>query len=94
MAKSLHPCPRCDGTWRRLRAGFGVFCGIGITARVSTLAVSGIANAPLLIAPMDAFAIILFAVPASPPAQPLPVIGGHMVAALVGRREGGQWAQG
>jgi CBS domain-containing membrane protein len=72
------------GPRERLRAGLGVFLGIGITALVSTFAVSGMANAPLLIAPMGASAILLFAVPASPLAQPWPVIGGHMVAALVG----------
>ena len=48
------------------------------------MAVGTITDAPLLIAPMGASAILLFAVPASPLAQPWPVIGGHMVAALVG----------
>ena len=72
------------GPAERIRAGLGVFLGIGITSLVSTLAVGTITDAPLLIAPMGASAILLFAVPASPLAQPWPVIGGHLVAALVG----------
>lgn len=82
--KGFIPAPAAVGPGERLRAGLGIFCGIGVTALVSTLAESGIANAPLLIAPMGASAILLFAVPASPLAQPWPVIGGHLVAALVG----------
>ena len=82
--KRFIPAPAAMGLGERLRATLGVFCGIGITALVSTFAVSGIADAPLLIAPMGASAILLFAVPASPLAQPWPVIGGHLVAALVG----------
>lgn len=82
--RSFIPHPWGTGYLDRFRASLGIFCGIGITALISTLAVSGIADAPLLIAPMGASAILLFAVPASPLAQPWPVIGGHLVAALVG----------
>ena len=82
--KRFIPAPAAMGPREKIRAGLGIFCGIGITALISTLAVSGMANAPLLIAPMGASAILLFAVPASPLAQPWPVIGGHLVAALVG----------
>ncbi|MHA6492656.1 HPP family protein [Pseudomonas borbori] len=39
---------------------------------------------PWLIAPMGASAVLLFAVPASPLAQPWSVMGGNLVAALVG----------
>jgi CBS domain-containing membrane protein len=82
--KRFTPPTGAMGPTERFRAALGVFIGLGITALVSTLAVSGMANAPLLIAPMGASAILLFAVPASPLAQPWPVIGGHLVAALVG----------
>lgn len=41
-------------------------------------------NAPLLIAPLGASAVLLFAVPASPLAQPWSVLGGNLIAALVG----------
>ena len=82
--KRFIPAPAAMGPREKIRAAFGIFCGIGVTALVSTFAVSGMAGAPLLIAPMGASAILLFAVPASPLAQPWPVIGGHLVAALVG----------
>ncbi len=39
---------------------------------------------PLLIAPMGASAVLLFAVPASPLAQPWPIIGGNTISALSG----------
>jgi CBS domain-containing membrane protein len=83
-SKRFIPAPWTMGYRERLRASLGVFLGLGTTALVSTFAVSGMAGAPLLIAPMGASAILLFAVPASPLAQPWPVIGGHIVAALVG----------
>lgn len=41
-------------------------------------------SVPLLVAPMGASAVLLFAVPASPLAQPWSIIGGNLVAALVG----------
>ena len=37
-----------------------------------------------LIAPLGASAVLVFALPASPLAQPWPVIGGNMFSALVG----------
>ncbi|MDH7793957.1 MULTISPECIES: HPP family protein [unclassified Beijerinckia] len=41
-------------------------------------------TSPLIIAPVGASAVIVFAIPASPLAQPWPVIGGNMIAAFVG----------
>src|SRR5690606_8029755 len=41
-------------------------------------------DVPLLIAPMGASAVLLFAVPTSPLAQPWSIIGGNTIAALVG----------
>ena len=39
---------------------------------------------PLLVAPMGASAVLLFAVPASPLAQPWSIIGGNIVSAVIG----------
>lgn len=39
---------------------------------------------PLIVAPMGASAVLIFAVPASPLAQPWPMIGGNTISALVG----------
>jgi CBS domain-containing membrane protein len=39
---------------------------------------------PIIVAPLGASAVLVFAVPASPLAQPWPVIGGNILSALVG----------
>jgi CBS domain-containing membrane protein len=57
--------------------------GIGLTALLSALLVDG-RTAALLVAPMGASAVLIFAVPSSPLAQPWPVIGGNVLSALVG----------
>ncbi len=71
--------------WReRLRSCTGALVGIatvGVTMRLLP-GVPGLV--PLLVAPMGASAVLLFAVPASPLAQPWPIIGGNLVAATVG----------
>ena len=68
----------------RAIACVGALLGIAATAAVSAaLGLSG-AALPILVAPMGASAVLLFAVPASPLAQPWPVIGGNVVSALVG----------
>ena len=68
----------------RLISGFGALLGIIATGvLVRSLAGAG-AHMPLLIAPIGAAAVLLFAVPASPMAQPWPVFGGNLVSAIVG----------
>ncbi|MEG3088744.1 HPP family protein [Sphingomonas sp. PB4P5] len=57
--------------------------GIGLTAWLSALVVDA-RTAALLVAPMGASAVLIFAVPTSPLAQPWPVIGGNVLSALVG----------
>lgn len=68
----------------RLRAGVGALIGILLTGLVTRLALGDSAGVPMLIAPMGASAVLLFAVPASPLAQPWSILGGNLVAALVG----------
>ncbi len=69
----------------RWRIVAGSFFGILLTALVGHLAVrySGLTS-PWLLAPMGASAVLVFAVPASPMAQPWPVIGGNTLCALAG----------
>jgi CBS domain-containing membrane protein len=67
----------------RLFACLGALAGIALTSLVSALLVPGHALV-LLAAPMGASAVLVFAVPASPLAQPWPVIGGNVLSALVG----------
>ncbi len=68
----------------RVRAGVGALIGILLTGLVTRLALGDSAGVPLLIAPMGASAVLLFAVPASPLAQPWSILGGNLVAGLVG----------
>ena len=68
----------------RLRASFGALVGIFLTGAISSWAVGATLALPLLIAPMGASAVLLFAVPASPLAQPWSIIGGNVVASLCG----------
>ena len=57
---------------------FGVFCAAWLGQRI----LQGFN--PWFIAPMGASAVLLFAVPASPLAQPWSIIGGNLVSALIG----------
>jgi CBS domain-containing membrane protein len=71
--------------WRdRLLACLGAFAGIAITALVCSVGLAQHNLVPFLAAPMGASAVLVFAVPSSPLAQPWPVIGGNMVSAAVG----------
>ncbi|PKO58531.1 MAG: hypothetical protein CVU25_04365 [Betaproteobacteria bacterium HGW-Betaproteobacteria-19] len=68
----------------RLRAGFGALLGILATVMLGRLFVDGDALLPWVIAPMGASAVLLFAVPASPLAQPWAMLGGNLLAAAIG----------
>lgn len=68
-----------------LRAVLGAICGIAVTGLVCRLWLGATpAGLPFLIAPLGASAVLAFAVPASPLAQPWSVVGGNLVSALVG----------
>ena len=58
--------------------------GIALCGLLSALIVGTGWHLPLLVAPMGASAVLLFAVPASPLAQPWSIIGGNTLSALVG----------
>ena len=68
----------------RLAACAGAAVAIAVTALVTAMAVGHTSAWILLVAPMGASAVLIFAVPASPLAQPWSVIGGNVVSALVG----------
>ena len=68
----------------RLRSCLGALLGIALTAGLTRLAVGANSSLPLLLAPMGASAVLLFAVPASPLSQPWSILGGNLVSALVG----------
>ena len=78
------PAPPGPGFVDRLKAASGAIGGIAITGLLCGLMLgNGIAH-PLLVAPMGASAVLLFAVPASPLAQPWSVFGGNVISAVVG----------
>jgi CBS domain-containing membrane protein len=65
----------------RLLGGVGAAFGILLAGLIAACA-GGSWPVPLLIAPIGASAVLVFAVPASPLAQPWPVIGGNMLSAV------------
>jgi CBS domain-containing membrane protein len=70
-------------TRERLRAALGAGIGIFVTGVVSLWLMPAGASV-WMIGPMGASAVLVFAVPASPLAQPWSVIGGNTVSALAG----------
>lgn len=82
--RSLTPRMAGAGVRERAIACLGALLGIGIAGLVSGWAVGNAEHLPLLVAPLGASAVLLFAVPASPLAQPWSIIGGNTISALVG----------
>ncbi|MET0173693.1 MAG: HPP family protein [Agrobacterium vaccinii] len=68
----------------RLRSATGALLGILVTGLIGHWAVGDNAALPALIAPMGASAVLLFAVPSSPLAQPWSILCGNIVSAFVG----------
>jgi hypothetical protein len=66
------------------RGAAGAFAGILVTALIGRALGWGPAELPWLVAPMGASSVLLFAVPASPLAQPWSIMGGNVSAGVVG----------
>ncbi|MES2490579.1 MAG: HPP family protein [Pseudomonadota bacterium] len=81
---SFRPARSRVGGQERLRAFIGGSIGVLITALISRWFAGAESITPWLIAPLGASAVLVFALPASPLAQPWSVIGGNTVSALVG----------
>ncbi|MBI3774356.1 MAG: HPP family protein [Gammaproteobacteria bacterium] len=71
------------GHIEKLLSGAGSLLAIATVFGISSAAL-GTDPALLLIASMGASAVLLFALPHSPLSQPWPVMGGHIIAALIG----------
>ncbi len=69
-------------TGEKLRSTLAVFVAILLVGYVSSLFVSGV-GLPILVASMGASAVLLFAIPHSPLAQPWSMLGGTIISALV-----------
>jgi len=68
----------------RLRAATGALVGILFAGSLSLMVAHAAGAALWLIAPLGASAVLIFAVPASPMAQPWPVLGGTVLSTLAG----------
>ena len=82
---ATHSKPMLAGATLRDRmiACIGALFGIAVTALVCRVTASDV-TLPYLVAPIGASAVLLFAVPASPLAQPWSIVGGNTVSALIG----------
>lgn len=71
----LHQYPLCRLLWCAIGAGCGIF---------AALSVAGPTVSPFLLASLGGSTIFLFGLTTFPAAQPRALIGGHLIAALVG----------
>jgi CBS domain-containing membrane protein len=78
------PAPVAIKWPERFRSCLGALIGIAFTGSAIHLLPGSASAIPFLVAPMGASAVLLFAVPASPLAQPWSIIGGNLVSATVG----------
>ena len=67
----------------RIVSGAGGFAGILLVLLVSQFFL-GLSEAVLIVASMGASAVLLFAVPHGALSQPWPLVGGHLVSAIIG----------
>ena len=72
------------------RGAIGALLGIAVAGASARTVPGGPELLPFIVAPMGACAVLLFAVPASPLAQPWPVVGGNLISTAVGL--GAHWA--
>lgn len=72
-----------DG-WECIRVSIGSLLGLAVTGLTLRLLPDYQETAALLLIPMGASTVLLFLAPSSPTAQPRSVLGGNLVAAIVG----------
>jgi CBS domain-containing membrane protein len=83
--RAFRPARTGINTRERLRLVTGALLGIFLTGLLCHLAGgSASPGLPWLVAPLGASAVLVFAVPASPMAQPWSVVGGNTLSALAG----------
>ncbi|MES2027091.1 MAG: HPP family protein [Pseudomonadota bacterium] len=80
----LFPTPGTVDRFEKMRACAGALFGIVLTGLCTYFILGKDIHAAWLIAPMGASSVLLFAVPASPLAQPWSIMGGNFFAALIG----------
>jgi CBS domain-containing membrane protein len=80
--RTFWPAPLNAGGRERVFGCVGALLGLSATEWIGHVAL-GESN-PWFVAPMGASAVLLFAVPSSPLAQPWSILGGNLVSALIG----------
>lgn len=70
--------------WPRLVSVLGAIIGIALTVVICMQFPFAAADLPIIVAPIGASAVLVYAVPSSPLAQPWPVVGGNMLSTFVG----------
>lgn len=80
--RTFVPLPVSANRLERIKSCLGALLGLFCTEWISHQTLGGFN--PWFVAPMGASAVLLFAVPASPLAQPWSIIGGNLFAALIG----------
>ncbi|WBH16041.1 HPP family protein [Sphingomonas radiodurans] len=68
----------------RLLACLGAALGIAATIWICGRLPLAAADLPVIVAPLGASAVLVFAVPTSPLAQPWPVLGGNVISTIIG----------
>lgn len=88
--RAFWPAPHAIDNLERVRASMGAALGILLVAFCAAVWLNGNAAhehgllAFALVAPLGASAVLVFAVPSSPLAQPWSVVGGNTLSALIG----------
>ncbi len=83
-ARALRPAPMHVDGRERLRMAAGALLGVLLAGWLSRWVGGHWGISPWLVAPIGASAVLVFGVPASPLAQPWPVVGGNTLSTLVG----------
>ena len=84
MIRLFRPLLANAGLGRRVVACIGAAIGIALTMAVCAQFPWLGSDLPIIVAPLGASAVLVFAVPASPLAQPWPVVGGNILSTLIG----------
>jgi CBS domain-containing membrane protein len=82
--RTLLPPPFQSSRWERVRGAIGALVGVLVTGLLTTFWAGSNGDLPMLIAPMGASAVLLFAIPASPLAQPWSIVGGNLISGFIG----------
>ncbi len=82
--EAFYPRPMAVNFQERLRGALGGGLGVAFTAMLSLYAASLLHLSPWLVAPIGASAVLVYAVPSSPLAQPWSVVGGNTISAVIG----------